>query len=545
MAEQIPGELLDSKTPPEVEIRITPREPVTDPTLGVPVELEAKGTPPHRLVAVGDSLTHGFQSGAIYNTDWSYPAIIAYEMGWLDQFRRPHYGGFGGLPLNIEYLVRDLEHRFGENISWVEMPMAAFHSRHLMDQVEDWWERGPGSQMPHLTGINHNLGIYGWDLRDAISNSIQEMHSRWHRPKDNVLREVVDNANEIAAIRVLSRGQADGGGPTTVDQPQGSDEDMTSVLAAQRLSEEGEQGQDGIETLIVFLGANNALSTVTQLKVKWTQDHYQDLDKKGQYNVWNPVHFSAEFDALAEEIKKVRARHVIFATVPHVTIAPVARGVGTKVARGSRYFPYYTRPWIDDRDFDPGDDPHLTHQEARAIDSAIDQYNDHIVNVVRAARYQSRDWLVIDVAGLLDRLATRRYIADPTARPDWWTPYPLPPELAALSPVPDSRFFSSDSTGRLAGGLFALDGVHPTTIGYGILAQEIINVMHVAGVRFYRRDGSERIGPVQVDFKRLIQHDSLIASPPKSLTPDMRLIGWIDQHLDLFRRLLGDLEALA
>jgi hypothetical protein len=56
-------------------------------------------------VAIGDSLTHGFQSAAIFNTDLSHPAIIAYEMGMLDRFRFPRYDGHGGLPLNIELLT--------------------------------------------------------------------------------------------------------------------------------------------------------------------------------------------------------------------------------------------------------------------------------------------------------------------------------------------------------------------------------------------------------------------------------------------------------
>jgi hypothetical protein len=40
------------------------------------------------------------------------------------------------------------------------------------------------------------------------------------------------------------------------------------------------------------------------------------------------------------KVQQIRARHVIWCTVPHVTIAPVARGVASKVAPGSRYFPY-------------------------------------------------------------------------------------------------------------------------------------------------------------------------------------------------------------
>ena len=82
--------------------------------------------------------------------------------------------------------------------------------------------------------------------------------------------------------------------------------------------------------------------------------------------MWNPVHFQAELDLVVEEIKKIRARHVILGTVPHVTIAPIARGVGSKVRKGSRYYPYYTRPWISTEDFDVGRDPHVTEQEARA-----------------------------------------------------------------------------------------------------------------------------------------------------------------------------------
>jgi hypothetical protein len=65
--------------PAEVKavIRNDPRKPETDPTLGIPVQVNRTGTPRHRLVALGDSLTQGFQSGAIYNTQLSYPMLIA------------------------------------------------------------------------------------------------------------------------------------------------------------------------------------------------------------------------------------------------------------------------------------------------------------------------------------------------------------------------------------------------------------------------------------------------------------------------------------
>jgi hypothetical protein len=521
----LPESMLDSKTPEEVVVTDFPREPVEDPTLGIEVDRGAEGRPRNRLVTIGDSLTHGFQSGAIFNTDISWPAIVARELGWQRHFRYPNYFGYGGLPLNLEFLIRGLEERLGDETSLWESPLALFRARQFMDDVEDYWERGAGSTVPRIKGINHNLAVYGWNLRDALVTTAEMMEAKILQPTDHFLKQIIENANERAALRVLRSAQDDG-------------RSLTAFEAAAQLGEEGTQENpdqgDGIETLIVLLGANNALPSMLSLRVVWSGDGYDDPELNDQFTVWNPVHFQAELDLMVEEIKKIRARHVILGTVPHVTIAPIARGVGSKVRRGSRYYPFYTRPWISTEDFDIGRDPHVTEQEARAIDSAIDQYNNAITKAVEDARKDGLDWYLFEVAGLLDRLAARRYIDDPQARPPWWRRYELPPELKALSPKPDSRFFVSGPEGRVQGGLFSLDGVHPTTIGYGILAQELINVMQQhAGVKFYLGDGdTERTGPVHVDFGRLISRDTLISNPPRSLDSDLRLIAWVDEILD-------------
>ncbi|KRV50468.1 hypothetical protein AQ490_15410 [Wenjunlia vitaminophila] len=507
-----------------------PRAPVTDPTVGVPLRPTWQGAPRHRLVTIGDSLTHGFQSGAVFATDLSYPAIIAHELGWSEHFRRPNYPGLGGLPLNIEVLLRDLERRYGAELDWWEAPGAVFHARDLMDRVEDYWERGPGTVRPLTQGINHNLGIYGWDLRDVLDRTAKSCADELRRPKDHLLRQVIEHNNARAALRVL---------PSMTPE----ERSLTVPAAAAQLGEEvGGPGGDpdhGVETLVVFLGANNALSAVSQLKVVWSDDGYDDLERKRDFTVWRPSHFRAELAELAAQVLAIRARHVIWCTVPHVTIAPIARGVRAKVRPGSRYFPYYTRPWISDDDFDPDQDPHLTGAQARDIDLAVDQYNEDITAVVRAARREGRDWLLLDVAGVLDRLACRRYLEDPLARPDWWEPYPLPPEVAALDPPPDSRFLSVDGGRRCRGGLFSLDGVHPTTVGYGLIAQELINVMQGAGVEFRRPDGrTPRTAPVTVDFRRLIRRDTLINRPPANLDSSLSVLAWGDEVLDLFRRTL-------
>src|SRR5262245_63600430 len=137
MSNGIPDSMRDPATPDDVEVTDQARAPVEDPTLGIAVALDPDAPAPvNRLVAIGDSLTHGFQSGAIFNTDLSYPAIIAYELGWEEQFRHPHYPGYGGIPLNLEMLLRDLEERFGSELSFWEVPLALFHLRQHLAEAE-------------------------------------------------------------------------------------------------------------------------------------------------------------------------------------------------------------------------------------------------------------------------------------------------------------------------------------------------------------------------------------------------------------------------
>jgi hypothetical protein len=70
------------------------------------------------------------------------------------------------------------------------------------------------------------------------------------------------------------------------------------------------------------------------------------------------------------------------------------------------------------------------------------------------------------------------------------------------------------------------------------VAQEFINIMQLAGVPFYYGDGrTPRQGPVAVDFKRLLALDTLISDPPRSLASDVGLVGWLDEKLDVFKRL--------
>jgi hypothetical protein len=542
------GGLREPGTPDDVVVTDEARRPVDDSTLGIPLAPKpAAGNPRHRLVSLGDSLTHGFKNFAVRDTRLSYPALIARELGWEREFRVPSYDSPGGLPLDLEWLQRELEGEFGDRLSGFGEATATFNAaRRLLETHEDFWERGIGSRFLRPRTIHHNLAIYGWDLRDALSRTADTTREELVPAVDNRLPGLPQNAGAIAALRVLDSAR-DAAGKA-----------LTPIEAATQLGTEGSltdageplPDEDGIETLTIFLGANNALPTVLRLGVRWSRMDYADLEAKQAYTVWRPTHFAAELRAVADAIRRVRARHVLWITVPHVTIAPIARGFGGKVGDRSRYFPYYARPWVREESLlaDPTRYPHLTAGQVRAVDSAIDQYNEAICDEVRAAREAGLDWHVIDLCGVLDRLATRRYVEHPEARPDWWTPYELPQALIdALGFTPTTEFVRSDPDGITGGGIVGLDGVHPTTSGYSIIAHECIKVMKRAGVRFYTSAGEEREDP-RVDFAGIASQDTLLSRPLRSGVSTLELLGMLDERFALiagFERAVGRGQAAA
>ena len=134
-----------------VELTQDVRPPVVDSTLNVPVKVpERRPDWAHRLVAVGDSLTHGFQHFAIFNTAWSRPAMIARQLG-ID-FAFPSYaGGPGGHPLNLEWVARE----FNGDLLLGLVKIYAY-----MNRVKTFYTTSPGADFPDPEGrCNENLAI--------------------------------------------------------------------------------------------------------------------------------------------------------------------------------------------------------------------------------------------------------------------------------------------------------------------------------------------------------------------------------------------------
>lgn len=452
-----------------------------------------------RLVAIGDSLTQGFHSLAITNTDQSYPAMIARAIGLdVDRFRLPDFRGRGGLPLSIEWLARGLEERYGANLSTFAWARAIHAIAELIDQVEDYWERGKGAR-PAADTRYHNLAVWGFEAGDAYRLDAATCEAHVGEPKDSWFAP--PSAPRLrTALRVLNPARA---------RARAGD---TQIEVARRISAE----EGGIDHLIVWLGANNCLGTVVELDIRETGP--EPPGPMSGCTLWHPDAFRSEYRELADRIDQIGASNVYVATVPHVTIPPITRGVMEHRGRlplDQLYFDYYTRFFIHDKHFDPDRDPCLTRQDAMKIDAYIDSYN----AVIREAQTK-RGWHLVDICELLDGLAVRRNHGRPT--------HSLPAALSDLS----IRFFEVDPGGGVKnGGLIGLDGVHPTACGYAVVAEAFLDQM--------RRHDPDIDDDVHIDFDDVRRWDTLVSHTPQTLDDMFGALETLEKWFHLSRWMRG------
>ena len=470
-----------------------------------------------RLVTIGDSLTQGFQHGAVRRTAWSFPAMVARALG-AEPFRQPDFtaNGDGGPLLDLELMLDRLSTVCGTRIDLWDIPLAGVTLEETMRRVENYWERGPGMQPSDTGPIHHNLGAWGFEVRDALTLSYEVC--KVAPAHNDFFDQVPEQGMYRSARRSLNpSGRADLSA-------------LTQLELARQLAE-----TEGIENLVVGLGANNALGPCVSLQVrKSTAADVNALADQRRCNLWLPEHFASAYADLALEIERINAKRVFVTTVPHVTIAPVTRGVSpsTGAPDADGYYEYYTRFWVWDEHFDPDRNGRLTRKDAREIDAYIDAYNDCIRREAK-----QRGWHVVDLCDVLTRLAYRRNKGCPT--------YPLPAGLVqALKANPATRFRvrdddevlldtrfvrtplqdpaanapTADWRAAYKGGIFGLDGVHPSTTGYGIVAHEVLRAFQAADV-----PGAD---PRNLDWRSIVAQDTVLTKPPA-------LLKTLEQTLDM------------
>ncbi|SMO90827.1 hypothetical protein [Gracilimonas mengyeensis] len=452
----------------------------------------------HKLVVIGDSLSQGFNNGGIYRTDINFPALLHRCFEPKPRFDQPSFTAQTGIPLNLEMLVRGLSEEFGDEVNWKELLPAAGYTVKTLKRIKKYWEGGLKDLSVERDTPFHNQSVWGFNISDSWV--VNERNSREHIQNNPERFTVFDMLPEHAKFTTAR---------LVLNPPLKEElETRSQIDNAQALADDG-----GIDNLIVCLGHNNMIAAITDLKIIWTEDdNLEVFPGQRKHTVYRPEHFEQQYRKLAHKISALGAKRVFVPTLPYVTIPPVIRGVNSDLSeKHEGYFDYYTRFWIWDEDFDPEKHAFLTKEQAMELDATMDEYN-HIIKKV-ADEY---GWHVVPMAKNVAGLARRR-LGGELVRD-------LPRGLAKALKNKESTAHLVDENGEVhlttdylrldenkkiyKGGIFSLDGLHPTTIGYGLMANVYLKTMARAGVDFEH----------PINWDEVVSEDSLISNPPKLLS---------------------------
>lgn len=452
----------------------------------------------HKLAVMGDSISQGFQSSAIYRTELSFPAMLASALDPSFEFRQARFSVRGGIPLNLEFLLRTLERSGPPSLDWKKYPAAVGEIFQTIRKTKQYWEGDPSVFLQDETLPYHNQSVWGLSVSDAwhLNDALSEAYIANHRVRYSVFNFLPDHALYTTARCVLN--------------PSGWQRWRTNTMLdnLKELSDDG-----GIEHLIVHLGSNHIVGAITKLRVSLSEeDEIEALPYQRTYTVLRPEHFQRNYKELAQRISKLRVKHVIVATIPYVTSAPAIQGYNEGEAVHSLYSDYYFPFWADPSLFNPELHPHLTRKDAIDLDIAVDQFNTIIRNTA-----EKMGWILVDVNKSVALIDYRRHKGKvPGQLPQaLYEALKLFPETSYLAPYGntptlDTRYLKTDpETNKIMqGGIFSLDGLHPTTIGYGLIADLFYEEMKKSGIVFRR----------SLNWNYIVQNDTLITEPPRYLS---------------------------
>ena len=451
-----------------------------------------------KLFTIGDSISQELMSGAAARTDLCYSTLIAHNLK-INNYKFPKWA-LDGLPFNIEILFRRLEESYGAEISTLEWfsSMITTIPKYL-NEVETYYETGNGAEnekYPSTDEFFHNVSVRGFNVSDS-----------WLITPDYCI-------NEIAKTKTKN------GSYTAVDNS--FLRTALKVLNPQLLPEHNNKSQidwfkhhcdkEGVDTLMIWLGANNALGTIVDLNIKFTEGKGNETKIQSDlfdFNLWHPADFIEDYRTLLNKIDESiengvnKNTKVFIGTVPLITIAPLAKGVGdtinVKIGKEnliySKYYTYF--PFDEEYAFKEG--INLSFTQVIHIENCIRKYNEDIINLVNEHNLKTPNrYHIVDLCGVLNQLAFKRNGSSPK--------YKFPKYFDFKYPIPNTKFYHADVDGTLKqGGIFSLDGVHPTAIAHGIIALEILKVMQEQGVI--------DANPNELDWDAIFYSDDLYTKP--------------------------------
>ena len=479
-----------------------------------------------KLFVIGDSISQGFMSLAAARTDLSYSSVIARAMG-LNDWRIPTWPK-GGHPLNVELLLRRVESLAGPDVNLLEWPLVAARAASMMDEVEDYYEREEGRpSTPDPSGCDyfHNIAVRGFDVADAwlVDSDLCRAKIREETRLffDDGILALPSASFYRTALNVLNPSR---------------DPALDTMTALGWLERHHTNNDDdnGVENLLLWLGSNNALGTILDLEVIATNDPTRNYNpslsraERLEFNLWSPPHFQVDYRELLDKVDAImRQRNsewrVFIGTVPAVTIAPLAKGVGEAIYRDdpfgileqAKYYKYYTY-FMFEEGYAQTSEAKITREQAYTIDAYIAEYNNCIRDLIRQKNesYSTQRYFEVDINKALLQAAYKRNNEQPI--------YNFPQGIRDRFPMVDTRFYHASSNGRVTqGGLFSLDGVHPSAIGQGLVAHEFMQVINKA-----------RRSQLAVDWNSVYASDDLYMRP-------VRTMAWLRRQDDLAKLFLN------
>lgn len=483
-----------------------------------------------KLFTIGDSISQGFMSAGAAKPQFSYSTLLATVLGeqayayltWQEKYH---------LKVDLELILRALQDKFGTNIRGLEWPLALKVINDILDEAEEYYESGEGKLGNPAGALEwfHSVAVEGMDVADAwqvTPSSCRQVIERSKKARSDNLFGSASDSFYRNAYRVLNpRGKAT--------------DDKYGDHSALKWLDVHARGQ-GIENTIVWLGANNALGTVIRLKVKQTSGDGEMLNKsreeRQKFNLWHPRDFELEYRELLQRVdgsmrqNSYKEWNVFVGTVPYVTIAPLAKGMGElrqvedHAGLKGLYYQYYSYfPFSLQTALASGH--YLTFRDALHIDRTILEFNRIIkaqVDALNRAHDRVR-YHIVDLGGVLSQMAWKRNRGQPT--------YVFPEELRFSYPVPDTKYYDVRPNGIIdGGGIFSLDGIHPTATAHGIIAWEFMKVMLDAKVK-----GMDE--KAKLDWKSILESDRLRTEP-------IRLMQELYQHDHLLRTVMTAIQLL-
>ena len=345
---------------------------------------------------------------AAARTDLCFSTLLAHALGQKDGgggMQSPTWPE-GGHPIDLERVMRRLTRRYGSDVRGLEWPLAAKTIADIVDDVEDYYERGAGDEhTPHPGDVEYfyNTSVRGFDVADAwkLTPAIcrQEIAKANKKSGKDGFLSVPNASFYRTALRVLN---------PSLD-PSHDDKSQIAWLKHHASSR-------GVENVILWLGQNNALGTVVSLDIKQTlNDGTRPVDMshveraRADWNLWHPNDFEAEYRELLKRVKdalqdnKAKKCNVFVGSVPAVTVAPLAKGVGgsfqiertvtysekTRRDRKYCYFKYYTY-FPFEEEFAKETGTHLTGQEVLQRTFSLATSNSYIHSLTPNIIMQTR-----------------------------------------------------------------------------------------------------------------------------------------------------------